>query len=254
MRLLREFTTALRPDFWLMGEVVHGDYRRWVNPRTLHSVTNYECYKGLSSSLADRNYFEIAYALNRQFAPTGMYSDLALYNFVDNHDVNRVASTLENPAHLYPLYLLLFTMPGIPSIYYGSEWGLEGKRTSESDAALRPALDLDALQASSSHPNLVEDISKLASVRKALPALRQGSYAQLFVSHQQFAFARETENEYVVVALNASDSPVSLEINLPRQYRHAIDILNGEETFQIEQNTLRIKTIYPYWGRVFKLA
>ena len=63
----------------------------------LDSVTNYECYKGLYSSLVERNYFEIAYALNRQFGPDGIYRGLPLYNFADNHDVNRVASSLRNP-------------------------------------------------------------------------------------------------------------------------------------------------------------
>src|SRR5262249_18836066 len=81
---------GLRTDFWVMGEVIHGDYRRWVNPTTLDSVTNYEVYKGLYSSHNDRNYFEIAYSLNRQFGPEGIYRDLFLTSFVDNHDVDRV--------------------------------------------------------------------------------------------------------------------------------------------------------------------
>jgi len=76
----------------LMGEVVHGDYRQWANPGALDSVTNYEAYKGLFSSLNDCNYFEIAYALQRQFGAGGLYTGLPLYNFVDNHDVDRVVS------------------------------------------------------------------------------------------------------------------------------------------------------------------
>jgi glycosidase len=91
-------------------------------------VTNYESYKGLWSSLVDRNYFEIAYALNRQFGPGGMYRDLPLYNFVDNHDQDRVVDRLRRREHLRPLHGLLFTMPGVPSIYYGSEWAIEGRR------------------------------------------------------------------------------------------------------------------------------
>ncbi|MBN1488210.1 MAG: alpha-amylase, partial [Anaerolineae bacterium] len=117
MRDLSTLCKGLRPDFWLMGEVVHGDYRRWANAETLDSVTNYECYKGLYSSHVDRNYFEIAYALKRQFGAGGLYCDLPLYNFADNHDVNRVVSNLTKPEHLYSLYCLLFTMPGVPSIY-----------------------------------------------------------------------------------------------------------------------------------------
>ena len=120
---------SLRSDFWLMGEMVFGDYRRLANSDALDSATNYEMYKSLYSSFADRNFFEIAYALNRQSGPAGIYKDLQLYTFSDNHDVNRVASNLVSPAHLYPLYCLLFTMPGIPSVYYGSEWGIDGRRS-----------------------------------------------------------------------------------------------------------------------------
>ena len=91
LRELAERCRALNPDFWLLGEVIHGDYRRWLAPGLLDSVTNYECYKGLYSSHNDRNYFEIAYSLNRQFGERGLYRDLPLYNFADNHDVDRVA-------------------------------------------------------------------------------------------------------------------------------------------------------------------
>ncbi|MEZ4517460.1 MAG: alpha-amylase family glycosyl hydrolase [Chloroflexota bacterium] len=141
-RALRTHCRCHKPDFWLMGEVVHGDYRQWANENMLDSTTNYEVYKGLYSSHVDHNYFEIAYSLNRQFGPDGLYRGLYLYNFADNHDVNRVAGNLTNPAHLYPLYGLLFTMPGIPSVYYGSEWGIAGKRTATSDRMLRPAIDI----------------------------------------------------------------------------------------------------------------
>ena len=141
---LSSYCHSLRPGFWLMGEVIHGDYNQWVNPQTLNSVTNYECYKGLYSSHVEKNFFEIAYSLSRQFGQEGIYRGKLLYNFVDNHDVNRLASNLTNPAHLYTTYCLLFTMPGIPSIYYGSEWGMEGIRTDKDDSALRPHLTSDS--------------------------------------------------------------------------------------------------------------
>ncbi|MEO1255282.1 MAG: alpha-amylase family glycosyl hydrolase [Bacteroidota bacterium] len=145
--LLKAHCRNQKSDFWLMGEVVHGDYYRWANDEMLDSTTNYEAYKGLYSSHLDCNLFEIAYSLNRQFSEDGIYKDLTLYNFVDNHDVNRLASNLKNPAHLYTIYGLLFTMPGIPSLYYGSEWGIAGKRTDQSDHMLRPTLSLDKVDA-----------------------------------------------------------------------------------------------------------
>ena len=248
---LARFTRSLRPDFWLVGEVIHGNYRHWANPKTLDAVTNYECYKGLWSSLVNKNYFEIAHTLNRQFGEGGLYRDLPLYNFVDNHDVDRVASILKDPMHLYPLYALLFTIPGVPSVYYGSEWGLEGKRSPHSDAALRPQLDLNRLRQTAPHRNLPPTIRQLIRIRQALAPLRYGSYRQLHVSHEQFAFARELAGETVIVLLNASSNSVKLElpVNLA-DGRQLIDLLNGQQRYEISKGRLRVDALNPYWAHV----
>ena len=253
LRALHDFCCTLKPDFWLMGEVVHGDYRRWVNPQMLDSVTNYEAYKGLYSSLAEKNYFEIAYALNRQFGPGGLYAGQPLYNFADNHDVDRVASKLDDPAHLYPLYLLLFSMPGVPSIYYGSEWGLTGQRTPHNDTALRPCLDLDEMQRTTAHPHLAGDLSRLAGLRSSLPALRHGDYIQLHVASQQLAFSRATPEEMVVVMLNAANSPVPLEVTVPTEFNLAVDVLNQGERLSIQNGRLRAEIVPAGWGRVLRM-
>ena len=253
LRELRLFTLSFKPDFWLMGEIVSGDYRRLANPDMLHSVTNYECYKGLYSSLVDKNYFEIAWSLNRQFGPEGLYKDLMLYNFADNHDVDRVASSLGDPALLFPLYCLLYTMPGIPSIYYGSEWGLTGKRTRSDDSTLRPNLDLHVLQASSPQLDLPGVLRRLANLRESLPVLRDGGYAQLSVSHQQFAFLRAKENERMVVAINSAAEPAAITIPLPFLATRAVDLLNNNETFTVLGNKLELPTVPPRWARVLKL-
>ncbi len=218
----------------------------------LHSVTNYECYKGLYSSLADKNYFEIAWSLNRQFGAKGLYKDLPLYNFADNHDVDRVASSLGDPALLYPLYCLLFTMPGIPSVYYGSEWGLAGKRTRSDDSALRPCLDLAALTKSAPQPELPGVLRRLADLRVSSPALRFGGYAQLLVASQQLAFLREYDGERVVVALNSAAEPARVNIDLPFAATRASDLLNGGQEFAVAGNRLNIN-VPSRWSRVILL-
>ena len=253
-RELGAFCRSLRPDFWLMGEVIHGDYRRWANPETLDSVTNYEVYKGLYSSLADKNYFEIAYALNRQFGAGGIYRDLPLYNFVDNHDVNRVASNLQNTAHLYPLYALLFTMPGVPSIYYGSEWGLEGKRTATDDRPLRPTLELDGIRQNAPQPKLEKTIGRLAQIRRGSAALKAGDYAQLFVSHEQFAFSRKTDDDQVLVLLNAAEKPSAFELPVPLgDGARLVDLLNGGENFHVMGGRLRVESVPPHCVRILQV-
>ncbi|HEX2915170.1 MAG TPA: alpha-amylase family glycosyl hydrolase [Chloroflexia bacterium] len=250
---LAAFCKNIRPDFWLMGEIIHGDYRRWANHETLDSVTNYECYKGLYSSHNDRNYFEIAYSLNRQFGPDGIYRHLSLYNFADNHDVNRVASTLRNKAHLYPLYALLFTMPGIPSLYYGSEWGLEGKKAGGDDRPLRPALDL-ASMTESGQTELVKTIGQLAQIRLDSPALRYGSYQQLMVTNQQLSFSRMTPEEVIIVVVNSDNNEVTLELNLTApDGSHLVDLLNEGETFPVHNGKARIEKVWPEWARIMRL-
>ena len=175
LRDLAAFCRGLRPDFWLLGEAIHGDYRRVAGPGLLDAVTNYECYKGLYSSHNDRNYFEIAHSLDRLFGAGGLYRGLTMYNFADNHDVDRVASVLRDPAHLYPLHLLLFTMPGVPSVYAGSEWGIEGVKAGGDDRPLRPALPSPAAAASRGrHPDLAPAIARFAAIRRGSAAPAPG--------------------------------------------------------------------------------
>ncbi len=250
---LAAFCRSLKADFWLLGEVVHGNYAAWANPQTLDSVTNYEVYKGLYSSLADRNYFEIAYSLNRQFGPDGIYKDIPLYNFADNHDVDRVASKLNDPAQLQSLYLLLFTIPGIPAIYYGSEWGLAGQRSPQDDSALRPCLDLEEMKRFAPQPHLSQLIARLAALRADLPALRHGAYAQLFVSHEQLAFARCSADQKIVVLLNAAVQPAAFDLALPVKAREAMDTLNPGAGFPVENGKLLVENVDAHWGRVLIL-
>ena len=243
---LRVFTTSLRHDFWLMGEIVSGDYRHWANPQHLHAVTNYEAFKGLYSSLNDHNYYEIAHTLNRQFGAGGIYRDLQLYNFVDNHDVNRIASHLQNPAHLYPLYGLLFTMPGVPSLYYGSEWGIPGKRNAHSDRSLRPSLQLSAIQSQNPQPHLPAAIKRLAALRQGNAALREGEYRQEQVTSQQLTFWRCLQNQHTLVAINAADAPVTLT-NIPVPASISVHDALAQQTEYSLNGQLLSMTVPPNW-------
>jgi glycosidase len=253
LNALQGFTKARRSDFWLMGEVVHGNYRQWANLETLDTVTNYETYKALYSSLIEGNYHEVAYALNRQFGPDGLYRDLWLYNFVDNHDVDRVASKLQDPGLLYPLYLLLFTMPGIPSIYYGSEWGIKGQKQGWSDAPLRPALDLNHIRTAGPQPDLLWDIQRLAKLRKEFPSLQSGDYQQVLVKPRQFAFQRQLEQETIVIALNSDQKTARVDLPMSQPSGTWVDVLNGNERFVIHQGRVQM-SLPGKWGRVLKLT
>ena len=209
MRVLRHTADEVKKDFWLMGEVIHGDYSRWVNGQTLHSVTNYALHKALYSGHNDHNYFEIAHTV-KYLQNMG---DLDLYNFVDNHDVERIHTKLQNKAHFAPVHVLLYTLPGVPSIYYGSEFGIDGKKEKFSDASLRPALDLkDYADAVTKNP-CTALIAALGKVRQGTPAVSYGSYSELALTNRQFAFARDLDGVRVIVTVNNDDSEA--EMNLP---------------------------------------
>ncbi len=251
LRALAALCRSCKHDFWLVGEVVHGDYRTWICEGMLDSVTNYEAYKGLYSSHNDRNYFEIAYSFNRQFGPNGLYRGLPLYNFADNHDVNRIASMLKKPAHLYPLYILLFTMPGIPSVYYGSEWGIEGIKQDRSDAQLRPALGINEPPKRTQHPDLIDTIRRLVRIRREVPALISGTYEQVHVGHEQFAFLRRCEEGCALVAVNAAAHPVTLKLSVPYPNAVLYDSLNGNTPVRIERGNF-VCMLHPHWGTIFR--
>ena len=208
MKALRRTAIEVKPDFWLMGEVIHGDYSRWVNGETLHSVTNYTLHKALYSGHNDHNYFEIAHTVRR----LQNMGTLKLYNFVDNHDVERIYTKLTNKAHFAPVHVLLYTLPGVPSIYYGSEFGIEGRKEYGSDDSLRPALNIEDYKDSVKTNPCTALIAALGKVRQAVPALSYGSYAELMLTNRQFAYARDLDGTRVIVSVNNDDAPAGMHL------------------------------------------
>lgn len=208
MKALRRTANEVKPDFWLMGEVIHGDYSRWVNGETLHSVTNYTLHKALYSGHNDHNYFEIAHTVRR----LQNMGTLKLYNFVDNHDVERIYTKLTNKAHFAPVHVLLYTLPGVPSIYYGSEFGIEGRKEYGSDDSLRPALNIEDYKDSVKTNPCTALIAALGKVRQAVPALSYGSYAELMLTNRQFAYARDLDGTRVIVSVNNDDAPAGMHL------------------------------------------
>ncbi len=233
---IRSFCKGKKPDFWLMGEIIHGDYSRWANPEMLDSTTNYECYKGLYSSHNDKNYFEIDYSINRQSGNYGIYNGIKLYNFVDNHDVNRLASTVNNQAYLPLIYTLLYAMPGIPSIYYGSEYGIQGRKENNSDDNLRPCLHLPDMERENTA--LYRHIVKLGRIYRAYPALRTGRYNTIIIRNQQILFSKELNGQIVYTALNLSDG--EFDLCFDTQLPALVDVI-GARSIQVENGKAFVK-------------
>lgn len=229
MRALRAVANEVKPDFWLMGEVIHGDYTRWVNEGTLHSVTNYNLHKALYSGHNDHNYFEIAHTVKRLYDMGGSRPDgLKLYNFVDNHDVERIYTRLNNKSHMIPVHILLYTLPGIPSIYYGSEFAIEGRKEKGSDDSLRPAINLDDHKNDTDTNPVTALIARLGQIRQHTPALSYGDYRELVLTNRQYAFLRGFDGTCCLTAVNNDDSDQSM--SLPAEGHDSFTgLLSGEK-------------------------
>ena len=220
VRELRAFCDSLKPDFFLVGEMLHGDYNRLMNDSMLHSATNYECYKGLFSSFNSMNMFEIIHSLLRQFGPENwtLYRGKHLLCFVDNHDVSRIASNLTNEQHLPLIFALCFGMPGFPCVYYGSDWGAKANK-SEGDPALRACFDAPV------ENDLTAWISKLAAAKKASNALNYGDFRSVVLTNRQCIFERKTDSERVLVAINADNVPYTAHFDAG--CGTAVDLITG---------------------------
>ena len=237
MKRMRYETSRMKEDFWLMGEVIHGDYSRWVNDETLHCVTNYELHKGLYSGHNDHNYFEIAHTIRR-------LNDICrggrLYTFADNHDVERIYTKLNQKEHLKLVTLLVYTLYGIPSVYYGSEFGIEGNKEQGSDWNLRPYLDLsDFADAEKTNP-VTALCARLGAMKKEYPELTYGEYKELHLTNRQFAYGRALDGNCIVTALNCDDAPADMEFGVPAD-GNVTDLLGCSENVRYENGRISVK-------------
>ena len=242
MKELRRTANEVKPEFWLMGEVIHGEYSRWANTDTLHSVTNYHLHKALYSGYNDHNFFEIAHTIKRLYDMGG--TRLKLYNFVDNHDVERIISKLSTPNGFAPVHILLYTLPGIPSIYYGSEFAIEGKkgRGAEADTAIRPELIFEDWEEKAKTNPYIKFITRLGAIRQQTKALSYGDYKELSLTTRQYAFARNYNDTSVIVMVNNDDNPFTIRASAPNgTYTGAfsgqtITVTNGSLSAEIDGN------------------
>lgn len=152
-----------------MGEVIHGDYARYIGDgqHLLHSVTNYELHKGLYSGHNDHNYFEIAHTIRREFDENGgIYKGKKLYSFVDNHDVDRLASKLNVKENMIQFMRCCTSCRASrPSITDRNSASREEKEGGNDDP-LRPALNLEELEKNPPAEKLPAWIKTLSDVRK----------------------------------------------------------------------------------------
>ena len=195
-------TDGKKQDFFLLGEVLHGEYGRMLNDMHIHSLTNYQCYKGIHSGFNSANMFEIIHSLLRLFEDQqwAVCRGAHLLSFADNHDVSRIATLIQDPNCLPLVYAMVYGMPGIPCVYYGSEWGTKADK-SQGDPALRPSFDKPEWN------ELTDFIAKLSEAKKNSKALNYGGMRSIVLQNKQCIFERRCDDERVLVAINMDSNP-----------------------------------------------
>lgn len=171
-RTVLERVRETHPDALFLGEVIHGDYPQIAHDATLDSVTQYELWKAIWSSLADHNFFELAHALERH---DEFSQRMVTQTFVGNHDVTRIATKVGDAGAALAA-VVLFTVPGMPSIYYGDEQAFRGEKTDtiSGDDAVRPPLPATPAEMLPTG-DWLEDIHKaLIGLRRRHPWLTRG--------------------------------------------------------------------------------
>jgi cyclomaltodextrinase len=203
------------PRLWVVGEVIHGDYAGYVAASGIDSVTQYELWKAVWSALDDRNLFELAHALRRHGA---MVRSFLPQTFVGNHDVTRLASRLTDARHLSLALALLFTVPGVPTVYYGDEFGLTGVKEDREggDDAVRPAFP----PTPGDLPDEGRDVralhQELIGVRRRHPWLVDAAVQEPdLLTNDVLAFRLTSGDDALGVVLNAGDAPAEARLGLP---------------------------------------
>ncbi len=243
MEILRRETNAIKSEFFLMGEVIHfNNFAQNICENRLNSATNYECFKGIISAFNSDNLFEIEHSLSRLFSNVqwAMFPGKRLVNFVDNHDVVRAYTALKDKNNILNLYSLLFMMPGMPCIYYGSEYLAEGNK-GNNDADLRPYIDdIDKTKGK----ELIERIALLSKIKRENKELCYGSYGKVVLNNKYMAIARELDGSKIIFALNIMNDECSMNLG----GGNAIDLLTDTPV------TLGCVTLPAYSAMVLKLV
>ena len=237
MKALRHVANEVKPEFWLMGEVIHGNYSRWANEGTLHSVTNYMLHKALYSGHNDHNYFEVAHTIKYVDGMVG--KNLKLYTFVDNHDVERIYTKLKKKEHFLPVHVMLYTLPGVPAIYYGSEFGIEGRKERHSDDSLRPMLTYEDYKDAVETNNCTKLIAALGKIRQNTPALCYGEYKELLLQTTHFAYARVLDGKSVITTVNNGDNDVQMNLQAGNSVEY-VGALTGERV-TVKDGRIQVK-------------
>jgi len=199
---------AVHPDAYIFGEVIHGDYAAIVRKSGLDAITQYELWKAIWSALNDRNFFELAWALDRH---NRFLESFAPLTFLGNHDVTRLASRLADDRHLPHALAVLFTCGGTPSIYAGDEQAFRGVKEDRAggDDAIRPPFPPTPAELAPYGWPMYRLHQKLIALRRRNPWLHQARTSPVSLAKEHFTYEVRHGDRSLVVSLNLSEHPVT---------------------------------------------
>jgi glycosidase len=198
-----------QPDAWFVGELIHGDYAAVVREAGFDSVTQYELWKAIWSSLNDGNFYELDWAMQRHNAFVESFAPLT---FIGNHDVTRIASQLQRPEHLAHALVLLLTVGGIPSIYAGDEFGYHGIKEERfgGDDAVRPEFGSPPAQLDERGAEIWRLHQYLVGLRRRHSWLHAASTSALRLDNRHYVYQSRHGDDTLIVALNIDDGALEV--------------------------------------------
>lgn len=213
---------AAHPDAWIVGEMIHGDYAGYVAGSGIDSVTEYELWKALWSSVLDRNFHELAWALTRHDEFAQAFLPMT---FAGNHDVTRIASRITDPRHLMHVLAVLFFVPGTPAVYAGDEQGFRGVKEERAggDDAIRPAFPATPAELAPDGWPLYRQHQRLIAFRRNHPWLAHATVTTEHVTNDQLVLAatpqgaEEGDGDRLVLVLNLADDAFTPPVSVGEQ-------------------------------------
>jgi cyclomaltodextrinase len=201
------------PDAWFLGEMIHGDYARYATDSGLDSITQYELWKAIWSSLNDANLFELAWTLRRH----NEFCEGELpHTFVGNHDVTRLASRLTDERHLGHALAVLFTVAGVPGIYYGDEQAFRGIKEDRvgGDDEIRPQFPSSPDGLAAGGWPVYRLHQRLIGLRRRHPWLVHARTVTEHLTNTAGVLRSTVGEQSVVTLLNVGDEPCRFPLDL----------------------------------------
>ncbi|MBN2156858.1 MAG: alpha-amylase [Candidatus Lokiarchaeota archaeon] len=259
---LREFKKvckSVKSDSVLVGELIHNPYSKWIGPDLLDAGTGYQVYKSIYNSINENNFWELKSVLEQSFHPQwGQNRKILLMNFLGNHDVTRIRSNLKDERHVIPAFLILFTLYGIPKIYYGDEFGMKGIVIPfKSDRGVRGPMSPLSTKWDPLGKAIHENIKRFIQLRKKQHALIHGNIIPVWADNTKsnmIAYLRKSSKQTILVVVSTSYEVKKVKIplwNLHLEGAVFRDLLNDFEEYNVRNNYLELDT-EGCWGKVLE--